>query len=115
MKLEIKEVERKVLFRHNSGWVIVLEPRGFPSQNYCVFKASTSSWMQKVPSYGIAYCNSLESALNQVFRQIIIENVEKAEDYRGSVQDLMTAITDARKDFEELFILKKEVKKKVIK
>ena len=96
------KVDKKVLLRHKTGWVIVYESGGFPSNNYVVFKANVSDSKAKHPTSRVAYCGSLETALNCLYQQLIIEHVSRNKDYCGSLQDLRKAIDDARNDFNEL-------------
>ena len=95
------QVEKTVLLRHSSGWCIVYD-FGFPSGNYIVMKADVGRPMQKLSMTRVAYCGSLETALNRLFQQLIIEHANMNNKYRGSLQDLRKAIDDARKDFEQL-------------
>ena len=92
---------KKVLLRHDSGWYIAYD-NGFPSGNYIVTKADTGRPMEKLSSTNVAYCGSLESALNRLFQQLIIEHAGRNKAYCGKLQDLRKAIDDARKDFEKL-------------
>ncbi len=95
------KAEKKVLLSHNSGWCIVYD-FGFPSGNYIVFKADTRRPIQKQHLSNVAYCGSLEHALNRLYQQLIIEHVCKNKEYRGSLQDLRKAIDEARNDFSNL-------------
>ena len=58
----------------------------------------------------VAYCGSLESALNRLFQQLIIEHSTRNESYCGKLQDLRRAIDAARKDFEQLLRPKRKTK-----
>lgn len=98
----MKKADRIVLLQHESNWLIVYENSGFPSNNYCVFKANEWRSNEKLPSHGVAYCGSLEQALNCLFQQIIVENATKNSNYCGTLQDLRKAIDNAHKDFKAL-------------
>jgi len=104
----MKKMKRTILYRHVSGWLIVVEHSGFPNENYCLFKAIQWSSEQNLPAHGVGYCNGLESALSLLFHQLIIENVTKARDYQGSMQDLRGVIEIARKEVKELFKVKND-------
>ena len=94
--------KRTILLKHNSGWTIAYDDSSFPSCNYLVFKAIQGEpTLKRLPSR-VAYCSSLESALNALFKQLIIEHVSKNKEYRASLQNLRLAIEQARKDFETL-------------
>lgn len=103
-------IEKKILLRHKSGWSILYD-YGFPSGNYFVYKAEIGRPMEKLPKSNVAYCSSLENALNRLFQQLIIEHVSRNKSYCGTLQDLRRAIDNARKDFEQLLRPKKEEKK----
>ena len=97
----MKNGKQTILLRHDSGWMIVVDS-GFPSTNYLVFKRDVWNSKQKLPPHNVAYCGNIESALNRLFSQLIIEHVGKNKDYRASLQDLRKAIYDARKDLNDL-------------
>ena len=93
---------KTVLLRHKSGWLIVHDSSGFPSSNYSVFKATSWNQTQRLPSHGVSYCSSLENALCTIFQQLIVENVARAREYRGTLQDLKAVIDAARDDLRFL-------------
>ncbi len=93
---------KTILLSHGSGWLVVHDNVGYPSSNYCVFKATSWDTAQRLPSHGVSYCSTLESALCSVFQQLIIENVTKAKNYQGSMLELRGAIVSAHADFKKL-------------
>jgi len=99
--------DKVLLLKHQSGWTIIVDRSSFPSENYIVFKGDEWNPRRKLPSRGLAYCSSLESALNRLFAQLIIENASQAKKYQGSLQDLRTVIAAAHADFKELLAPKR--------
>jgi hypothetical protein len=102
--------KKSVLLKHVSGWTIAYEHGSFPSCNYLVYKLNQASPMQNRLPHNVAYCGSLESALNALFKQLIIEHVSKNREYCASLQELRQAIEQARKDFEILLSPKKAIR-----
>jgi len=96
----MKKFERTILFRHESGWVITRDS-GFPSCNYCVFRADEWKQNDNLPPHGVAYCGSLESALNLLFQQLVIEKIDD-KSYCASIKDLSKVIEKTRQEFKEL-------------
>lgn len=103
----MRKVDRKVIIRHESGWLIVYES-GFPSCNYSVFKAMEWGPSEKLPRSGIAYCGSLENALNHLFSQLVIENIEMNGDYHANLKDLRKAVDKTRQDLNDLLKIQRD-------
>jgi len=98
---------RTVLLEHDSGWMIAVD-KGSASPNYMVLNRNILRPKHNLPSHGVAYCSTLESALNRLFSKLIIEHVAKNKEYCASLQDLRKAIEDARNDFDQLLKPKKD-------
>lgn len=77
------------------NWQIVLEPN-FPSHNYVL--------TQKNVSHGFrpAYCGSLDSALNMLFEQLLIANIEGDAGYDKKLDDLYDIIIRTKDELSEL-------------
>ena len=68
----MRKTERTIILKHKSGWFIVHD-NTFPSSNFCVFKRDDWDLKQNLPSHNVAYCGSLEHALNRLYQQLIIQ------------------------------------------
>ena len=85
---------KKIVILEHRGWVILLEPN-FPSNNYILTRMGASH------GFHPAYCNSLESAINMLFNQLVIMNIEETI-YDGSLTDLRRVILQTKDEFRTL-------------
>ena len=80
------------------SWLIILEPN-FPSHNYILTKKNASHGFKP------AYCGNLESALNMLFQELMIANIEKNGGYDKKFADLRDVLIETKKEFKELISL----------
>ncbi len=86
---------KKTVILDYRGWQILLEP-GFPSHNYVLTKKNASHGFRP------AYCGSLESALNMLFDQVVIANINEKESYGKKFTDLRDVIIQTKNELREL-------------
>jgi len=87
--------KKKTIILDYKSWLIMLEPN-FPSHNYILTKKNASH------SFKPAYCGNLESALNMLFQELMIANIEKNGGYDKKFDDLREVILQTRKEIEQL-------------
>ena len=87
--------QKKTIILDYRSWLIILEPN-FPSHNYILTKKNASH------SFKPAYCGTLESALNMLFEQLMIANIEKNGGYGKRFDDLREIILQTKKEIEQL-------------
>jgi hypothetical protein len=93
---------KTVLLKHKN-WVIVNEG-SIPSSNYCLFnleKATRFNETGELPSFGIAYCSSIQNALTSLFQQMIIGNC-KSKNYKPTLKGLSKIIHETKHEFNDL-------------
>ena len=90
------------------GWIIEVDSN-FPNRNYVVKEKSDKNL------HHVAYCSTLESALNQIFNIMLLENVNRKHDYGAKFKDLCDVIVDTKNEFSDLLnvnlILRAEIKR----
>jgi hypothetical protein len=90
------------------SWIIEVD-NNFPCFNYVVRKKTDTGY------HHVAYCGSLESALNQIFQVMLLDTVNKQHDYGGKFKDLQKAILETKNELSDLLdvssILKNKIKK----
>ena len=94
--------KKKTIILDYKSWLIILEPN-FPAHNYILTKKNNSH------SFKPAYCGTLESALNMLFEQLMIANIEKNDGYGKKFADLRDVLIETKKEFKEMISL--DVKK----
>lgn len=90
--------KKKIIILDYKSWLIMLEPN-FPSHNYILTRKNASH------SFKPAYCGTLESALNMLFEQLMIANIEKNGGYGKKFTDLRDVLIETKKEFRELISL----------
>jgi len=70
-------------------WVIETD-KGFASTNFIVRRKGDSHH---------AYCGCLEQALKMVHDALLLENVDKKYDYKGTIGDLRNIIIETKNEF----------------
>jgi len=87
-------------------WIIEYDGSAWPCINYILRKKGTRK---------VAYCNSLESALKNMHDVMLVDYVNKQNDYGAKFLDLANAIKFTKKQFSRLLEispnLKIEIKK----
>ena len=94
-KMLTKGRKKKIIILDCKSWLIMLEPN-FPSHNYIVTKKHASHGAKP------AYCGSLESALNMLFDQVVIANINEKESYGKKFTDLRDVIIQTKNELREL-------------
>ena len=105
---------KTILLRYN-GWLVIHDSKGWPSDNYIVFKEPEGTkWdtTQRIPKVGAAYCDNIQSALVHLFQQSIIKNARK-DGYNATLKGLTNLIIRTRMEFTDFFTLRlrKEIEK----
>lgn len=65
----------------------------FPSMNFIVRKKGAAH---------CAYCGSLEEALKMVYDAMLLGNVDRKNDYGGTIEDLRNIIVETKKELASL-------------
>ncbi|MCK4364883.1 MAG: hypothetical protein KAW45_02420 [Thermoplasmatales archaeon] len=89
-----RKKESMVLLDYRS-WIIEVD-NNFPSYNYVVRKKSDDK------RHHVAYCGSLESALNQIYNAMLLDTVNRRNGYGGKFKDLQSAVLETKNEFSEL-------------
>ena len=87
--------KQSIILLDYRNWVIEAYDN-FPSFNYIVKKKSDIKYRH------VAYCSSLESALNQIYNIMLLENINCKNDYGAHFKDLKNVILQTKKQFTEL-------------
>jgi hypothetical protein len=100
MKLREKTKGRneKVVIVQHRGWQIILEPN-FPCYNYVLTKQDVSHGFRP------AFCSTLESALQMLFDQLLISNIEETDGYACTLVDLRSMILRTKAEVKELLTI----------
>ena len=89
-------------------WIIEVD-NNFPSINYIVRKKTDTKY------HHIAYCGSLESALKLVYGQMLLDTVNRRNNYGGKFEELRNVILETKDELSALVdvspILKNKIKK----
>jgi len=89
-------------------WIIEAD-NNFPSINYIVRKKTDTSYRH------VAYCGSLEGALKLVYDQMLLDTVNRRNNYGARFNDLKNVILKTKNDISRLLditpILKNEINK----
>ena len=89
-----RQKDSTLLLEYRS-WIIEVD-NSFPSYNYTVKKKNDTKFRH------VAYCGTLESALNQIFHIMLLDYVNKKNNYGGKIQELRNAILETKKQFKAL-------------
>jgi len=86
-------------------WILEYDGAAWPSINYILRKKGTRY---------LAYCGTLESALKMIYVEMLIDYVNRKNDYGAKFNDLAKAIKTTKNDLARLLditpILKNEIK-----
>ncbi len=100
--------KRNVVLLEYRTWIIEVD-NSFPSINYIVRKKSDTQ------CHHVAYCGSLESALKLVFDQMLLDTVNRRNNYGERFNDLKNVILETKNEISRLLdvspILKNKIKK----
>ena len=90
------------------SWIIEVD-NSFPSINYIVRKKTDAGY------HYVAYCSSLENALKLIYDQMLLDTVNRRNNYGSRFNDLRNVILETKKQFSQLLditpILKNKIKK----
>ena len=84
--------ENTILLNYRS-WTIEYDANAWPSINYI---------LKKKESGKVAYCASLESALQSLYSEMIVDYVNRVNGYGGKFLDLANAITATKSEISAL-------------
>ena len=89
-------------------WVIEVD-NSFPSVNYVVRKKTDGR------HHHVAYCGSLEAALRLIYDQMLLDTVNRRNNYGSRFNDLRNVILETKNQFSQLLditpILRNKIKK----
>jgi len=89
---------KKIILLNYRTWVIECDDN-FPSFNYIVRKTSDKK------GYHVAYCGTLESALKTIYESMLLDFVNKQNDYGAKFDDLANAIISTKKEISQILDL----------
>lgn len=75
-------------------WKIIYDGSAWPSINYILQKKGTRK---------VAYCGTLESALKIMYDEMLVDYVNRQNDYGAKFLDLANAINKTKNDISRLF------------
>ena len=79
----------------------------FPSNNYVLRKKHDSKYRH------VAYCSSLEGALKIMYNVMLIDNVNRQNNYGAKFLDLRKAILKTKQQFDALLSANPKVQKEI--
>lgn len=82
-------------------WIIEYDGSAWPCVNYVLRKKGTNK---------IAYCDSLESALKLMHDEMLVDYVNRQNDYGARFSDLARAIKSTKNEISTLFTIPKNKK-----
>jgi hypothetical protein len=82
-----------VLLLDYRTWKIKYDGSSWPSVNYI---------LQKKGSRNVAYCGTLENALKKLYDEMLVDFVNRENNYGAKFFDLANAINNTKKDIERL-------------
>jgi len=90
------------------SWIIEVD-NNFPSINYIVRKKNDARY------HHVAYCSSLEDALKTIYDQMLLDTVNRRNNYGSRFNDLRNIILETKNQFSQLLditpILNNKIKK----
>jgi len=86
---------KKIILLNYRSWIIECDDN-FPSYNFMVKKKTDTKY------HHVAYCGSFESALSQIFHIMLLDYVNKQNNYGGKFEELRNAILETKKQFNAL-------------
>ncbi len=94
-KLKKGRRKKSTILLNYRGWIVEVD-NNFPSLNYAVKKKSDLKY------HHVAYCGSLESALNQIYTIMLLNNVNCKNYYGAKFKDLRNMILQTKNEFSDL-------------
>lgn len=88
------------------SWIIEVD-NCFPSYNYIVKKKNDTKY------HHVAYCGSLESALKQIYTIMLLNNVNRKNDYGANFRDLSNLIIETKNEFSQLLDVNPVIEKRI--
>jgi len=100
--------KQNIILLDYRSWIIEVEDN-FPSINYVVRKKNDSGY------HRVAYCGSLESALKTIYNVMLLDTVNRRNNYGARFKDLKNVILETKNEFTRLIdvnlMLQAEIKR----
>lgn len=97
---------KKTILLNYRTWVIECD-NNFPSYNYILKKVTDKK------GYHVAYCGTLESALTKIYEIMLLDFVNKQNNYGAKFNDLANAIKTTKKELSDILNLNPLFKERI--